>query len=354
MTARYVLTSTCIQSGTMALTLSLRQHLLGRERVRFVDEDGEVYEAEVDWKGGVIRGLLPYYQKRRLGVNETVWLHFRGEEVELRATPRGQPRGESPRPERHEPLQEAEARPERRRVRVTPYPKEVLFPHGPKGALEPPGITEDLRRLGFLLEGGPPWVYKAPLGRRQVALALLRLGEGEAAALRPLRQQGFYTAFLAPESQKGEVPQGVGYLSPEAVNRLVRLKARFPLSPVDVEDLLRQGRVDLEAVEALEDRLVAELSERGALAALLLLLAKKPLGEVFLLADLEAEALEEGLIPEVVRQGVELLSQPPFLLLKRLSPGEFLLRQEVEEALSDLQAFAEGLKGRLSRVRGGA
>ncbi len=367
MTARYVLTSTCIQTGTMALTVSLRQHLLGKERVRFVDEDGEVYEGEVDWKQGVVRGLLPYYQKRRLAVNETILLHFRGEEVELKATPRGLPRlgqaesREAAPPEGREarpvnsgkdPKEMGDPKPEKRRVRVTPYPREVLFPNEPQRAWEPPGVTEELRRLGFLLEGGPPWVYKAPVGRRQVQLVLLRPGEGEPALLKTFRQQGAYVAILAPESQKEGVPEGVGYLSPEAVSRLVRLKARFPFSPLDLEDLLREGCVDLEAVESLEDRLVAELSERGAFAAFLLLLSRKSMGEVFLLADLEAEALEEGLIPEVVRQGVEVLSQPPFLLLKRLSPGEFLLRQGVEEALSDLQAFAEGLKGRLSRVRG--
>ncbi|UZX14981.1 hypothetical protein KQ693_10165 [Thermus sp. PS18] len=367
MTARYVLTSTCIQTGTMALTVSLRQHLLGKERVRFVDEDGEVYEVEVDWKQGVVRGLLPYYQKRRLAVNETILLHFRGEEVELKATPRGLPRlgqaesREPAQPERREARQAAsgkdpkeigDPKPEKRRVRVTPYPKEVLFPNEPQRALEPPGVTEDLRRLGFLLEGGPPWVYKAPLGRRQVLLVLLRPGEGEPSLLKSYRQQGAYVAILAPESQKEGVLEGVGYLSPEAVSRLVRLKARFPLSPLDLEDLLREGFVDLEAVESLEDRLVAELSERGAFAAFLLLLSRKSMGEVFLLADLEAEALEEGLIPEVVRQGVEVLSQPPFLVLKRLSPGEFLLRQGVEEALSDLEAFAQGLRGRLNRVRG--
>ena len=207
----------------------------------------------------------------------------------------------------------------------------MLFPHEP---LEPPGATEDLRRLGFQLEEGPPWVYRAFSGRRRLTLVLLRLGEGEVERLKPYRLQGAYTALLAPESQRDRVPEGVGFVSPE-----------------DLEDLLKEGRVDLEAVEALEDRLAAELSERGAFAALLLLLARKPLGEVFLLADLEAEALEEGLVPEVVRQGVEVLAQPPFLLLKRLSPGEFLLRQSVEEALEDLRAFAEGLAGRLSRAR---
>ncbi|GGM92071.1 hypothetical protein GCM10007092_01360 [Thermus composti] len=347
MTTRYVLTSACIQNGTMTLTLSLRRHLQGRERARFVDEDGEVYEVEVDWKAGVVRGLGPYYAKRRLAVNEAVLLHFRGEEVELQAAPRSAPRGE---PKEARPAPSLPPEEPKRRVRVTPYPKEVLFPHEPK-RLEPPGVSEDLGRLGFVLEGGPPWVYKASLGRRQVVLALLRLGEGEPEDLKPFRRQGAYTAYLAPESQKASLPEGVGFVSPEALSRLLRLKGRFPLSSLDLEDLLRQGRVDLEAVEALEDRLVAEFSERGAFASLLLLLAKKPMGEVFLLADLEAEALEEGLIPEVVRQGVETLAQPPFLLLKRLSPGEFLLRQGVEEALEDLMAFAQGLKARLSRVR---
>jgi hypothetical protein len=88
MTARYVLTSVCVQTGTMALTASLLQRLLGREHTRLVDEDGEVYEGEVDWKAGVVRGLGPYYAKRRLGTNEAILLHFRGEEIELKALPR--------------------------------------------------------------------------------------------------------------------------------------------------------------------------------------------------------------------------------------------------------------------------
>ncbi len=142
----------------------------------------------------------------------------------------------------------------------------------------------------------------------------------------------------------------MGFVSPEALGHLARLRAHFPITPLDPEKLLREGRVDLEAVEKLEDRLAAELSERGTFAAFLLFLSRKKLGEVLRLFELEAEALEEGFSPEVVRQGVELLSKSPFLVLKRLSPGEFLLRQEVEDALDDLRAFAESLKSRLSRV----
>jgi hypothetical protein len=96
MTARYVLTSVCVHTGTMALTASLRQRLLGKERVRLVDEDGEVYEGQVDWEAGVVRGVGPYYAKRRLGANEAILLHFRGEEIKLKALPRAPVR--TPRP----------------------------------------------------------------------------------------------------------------------------------------------------------------------------------------------------------------------------------------------------------------
>jgi hypothetical protein len=393
MTARYVLTSVCVQAGTMALTASLRQRLLGKERIRFVDENGEVYEGQVDWEAGVVRGVGPYYAKRRLGTNEAILLHFRGEEIELKALPRAPartPTSEKPQPQEKSEPQKPPERPrgpqgkaeaqgarekskdprERPREEVKgvrekrvqigtatapfPSPNEVpLFPEpkAPPKPLHPPGATEDLRQLGFFLEGGPPWVYKATLGRRQVLLALLRLGEGELSSLKPHCQRGGYAALLAPESEKASVPKEVGFVSPEALSRLARLRTRFPITPLDLEDLLRGGRVDLEAVEELEDRLAAELSERGIFAAFLLFLSGKKLGEVFRLSDLEAEAIEEGFSSEVVRQGVELLSKPPFLVLKRLAPGEFLLRQDVEEVLDDLRAFAESLKARLSRVR---
>ena len=398
MTARYVLTSVCVQTGTMALTASLRQRLLGRERIRLVDENGEVYEGEVDWKAGVVRGIGLYYLKRRLGANEAILLHFRGEEIELKALPRTSVR--TPAPEKlqqkpqlqdgpapqklkekakealksgrsQEPWEKPKESQERSREEVkavrekrvrggtatttpsSPSNEGLLFsePRAPTKALHPPGATKDLRRLGLFLEGGPPWVYEATLGRRRVVLALLRLGEGEVSSLKFHSQRGAYVALLAPESEKASVPKEVGFVSPEALSRLACLRTHFPITPLDLEALLKGGRVDLEAVEKLEDRVAAELSERGTFAAFLLFLSRKKLGEVFRLSELEAEALEEGLSPEVVRQGVELLSKPPFLLLKRLSPGEFLLRQKVEEALDDLRAFAENLKVRINRVR---
>ncbi|KGQ22967.1 hypothetical protein [Thermus filiformis] len=351
MNAKYVLTSRCLDRGALSLTYSLRQHLTGLERVRFVDEEGEGYEARVDWTEGVVEGLGPYFAKKRLQPNETLLLSFQGEVVRIEALNRGRPRrapaaepleAPSKEPPKAPPLEE----PAKKVVRVTPYPREVLFPQG--ASPTPPAATEDLARLGFLLtEGGPPWVYQAHLGRRTLLLALLR--HGEEADLTPWRRRGALVATLAPESLKEEVPGPV--LTPEGLGRLLRLKARFPVSALDLELLLKEGRLDLESVEALEDRLALELAGRGAFASLLLLLARHRLGEVFLLSDLEAEAQEEGLLPETVRQGVETLAQPPFALLKRLSPGEFLLQQEVETALDELSEFAQALRARIRQVR---
>ncbi len=59
MTARYVLTSVCLQTGAMPLTASLRQRLLGKERIQFVDEGGEFYEG---WLDGILGLLVPCVQ----------------------------------------------------------------------------------------------------------------------------------------------------------------------------------------------------------------------------------------------------------------------------------------------------
>ncbi len=199
MTARCVLTSVCVQAGTVALTAPLRQRLLRKERIRLVDEDGEVYEGQVDWEAGVVRGVGPYYAKRRLGANEAILLHFRGEEIELKALPRvpvrvpapaiGRPQAqEKPRSqEAQEKPKEPQGKAEPQRLREKPEefqerpteevkwirekrvraatatapsssPNEAPLPPESKGmpkALHPPGVTEHLERLGFFLEGGP-------------------------------------------------------------------------------------------------------------------------------------------------------------------------------------------------------
>ncbi len=368
MIARYVLTSTCLNSGTMNLTQSLRVFLQGKERIALRDEDGETYDASVNWRQNRLEGLAPYYAKRRLGVNDKIALHLEGGEIGLEAlTPVAKPaRPRSPEVERSRPPS-TEQPPEKteKRVKVTPYPKEVIFPHKPV-ASEVPAFSVDLETMGFSRESGSaPWVFRAALGRRTFHLALAKFGEMEARELLAYRQQGRvqYAAIVAGESSRPEalaeiatvrpsglVQVGLGYVSPEALQRLVKLKAAFPVGPLDIERLLREGRIDLEAIQRLEHEISGVLRERSHFSAVLTLLADQPPQQVFLLADLMPMAREMNLEADHLQSVLESLSSPPFLLLKRLSPGEFLMRQSVDRALADWVEYAEVMTRRLQGV----
>ncbi|MER3442736.1 MAG: hypothetical protein C4333_00855 [Meiothermus sp.] len=365
MTGRYVLTSQCLNSGTMTLTQSLRQFLKNKETARFVDEDGEVYECKVEWSRGRIAGLHAYYAKRRLAVNEVIGLSFDGEVIGLEALHSRPPRPAPKAPVEAEPKPEPQPEtppPAQRRVKVTPYPTAVMYPHAP--AAEAPGFSADLERLGLSRErNGPPWFFRASLGRRAYTLALCRLGECEPLELLELRRQGSvqYAGLVAGESMREEAlaelaqwrPSGLGggglcYISPEALQKLAKLRQVFPVGPVEVERFLKTGRLDLESLHHLEDELEGILGERAAFSSVLLSLAEMPQQSVFLLADLVGSDLP--LEADTVRQILDVLVGPPFLLLKRLSPGEYLLRATVADALAEFTQYARLMATRAEAV----
>ncbi|AWR86709.1 hypothetical protein [Meiothermus taiwanensis] len=363
MIARYVLTSTCLNTGTMSLTQPLRVFLQGKERIALRDEEGEIYEAPINWAQNRLEGLAPYYAKRRLGVNDKIVLHLEGSEIVLEALTTAarpaRPRPtelERPKPQPPEPSPD---KPEKR-VRVTPYPRELIYPHKPLSS-EVPAFSADLEALGFSRESSAaPWVFRAALGRRTFLLALAKFGEMEAKELLSYRQQGRvqYAAMVAGESSKAEAlaeiaalrPSGLGYVSPEALQRLTKLRAAFPLGPLDVERLLREGRIDLEAIQSLEREISGVLRERSHFSAVLTLLADYSPQQVFLLADLMPMARELNLEADHLQRVLESLSNPPFLLLRRLSPGEFLMRQSVNQALADWIEYAQVMTRRLQGV----
>lgn len=368
MIARYVLTSACLNSGTMNLTQSLRVFLQGRDGITLRDEEGEIYESSVNWRHNRLEGLGPYYAKRRLGVNDKIALHLGAGEIGLEAlTPSAKPaRPRAVEPERSKP-QPAEPLFEKteKRVKVTPYPKEVIFPHKSVSS-ELPAFSTDLEALGFIRESNSaPWIYRAAMGRRTYHLALAKFGEMEARELLAYRQQGRvqYAAVVAGESSKTEAlaeiastrpsglgQPGLGYVSPEALQRLAKLRGSFPVGPLDIERLLREGRIDFEAIQGFEREVFGVLNGRGYFSAVLTLLADQPPQQVFLLADLMPMAREMGLEADHLQSVLESLSSPPFLLLKRLSPGEFLMRQSVEQALTDWAAYSQLMSSRLEGV----
>lgn len=406
MTTRYVLTTTCLNTGTMSLTQPLRVFLQGKDRIILKDEEGETYDIEVNWAKNRLEGLEPYYTKRRLSANDKILLYLEGNQIALEAltpaakparprsaeakssagarsaaakTPTGErpagerrpgssvPAGNRPAGEQRPWASEEESLPEKSeiRVKVTPYPKEVIYPHQPVTS-EVPAFSADLEALGFSREtGSAPWVFRAALGRRTFHLALAKFGEMDTKELLSYRQKGRvqYAAIVAGESSKPEAlaeiaavrpsgltQAGLGFVSPEALQRLIRLRAAFPLGPLDVERLLREGRIDLEAIQSLEQEISSALRERSHFSAVLTLLADYPPQQVFLLADLMPMAREMNLEADQLQKVLESLSNPPFLLLKRLSPGEFLMRQSVEQTLADWIEYAQVMARRLQGV----
>lgn len=400
MIARYVLTSTCLNTGTMNLIQPLRFFLQGKDRVTLKDEEGEIYDIDINWAKNRLEGLEPYYSKRRLGVNDKILLHLEGNQIALealtptakparprhaetklpsgvraparpegdrppgvRATPR--PEGDRPPGEQRVPGGASSLEKPEKRVKVTPYPKEVIFPHRPVAG-EVPAFSVDLEALGFSRESGSaPWVFRAQLGRRTFHLALAKFGEMEAKELLAYRQQGRvqYAVIVAGESSKPEalaeiaalppsglVQVGLGFASPEALQRLAKLRSVFPVGPLEVERLLREGRIDLEAIQTLEQEISSLLRERSHFSAVLTLLADQPPQKVFLLADLMPMAREMNLEADHLQKVLESLGNPPFLLLKRLSPGEFLMRQSVEQTLADWIEYAQLMTRRLKGI----
>ena len=356
MTVRYNLTSTCLSSGTMALTRSLRDQLSGRSDVSMVDEEGEAFDIRVNWERGLLEGLGSYYAKRRLGVNETLLLHIEPNGINLEV-----PNARPPRPK---PLAAAPTEPltveppppppsREKRVRVTPYPKEVIYPQSPVVG-ELPSFVADLEKLGLHREsGGPPWRFRASLGRRAFQVALSRLAEANPTELLALRQQGVvqFAAVVITEIQREEVQRsleaGIALVTTEALQKLVKLKTLFPVGLLDLERLLKTGRVDAAGIQALERDVTQLLGERAAFSAVLMCLAELSPQQVFMLADLSSSTAEMGIEPAKVQHALEVLSGPPFLLLKRLSPGEFLLREPVNKALTDLAEYARFVGTRL-------
>lgn len=356
MTVRYNLTSTCLASGTMALTRSLRDQLANRTEIRMVDEEGEAFDVHINWERGLLEGLGGYYTKRRLGVNETLLLHIEANGVSLEVPNARPPR---PRPLATTPPEPsaAETPPSpplrEKRVRVTPYPKEVLYPQTP-ASNDPPAFAADLERLGLTREsGGPPWRFRASLGRKTLNLALAQPSETDPTDLLALRQQGVvqYAGLVVAESQREEILRvlqpGVALVTVEAVQKLVKLKSLFPVGLLDLERLLKTGRVDQSGIQTLERDVTQLLGERAAFSAVLMCLAELSPQQVFMLADLSSSTAEMGIDPAKVQHALEVLSGPPFLLLKRLSPGEFLLREPVNKALADLAEYARFVGARL-------
>ena len=119
----------------------------------------------------------------------------------------------------------------------------------------------------------------------------------------------------------------VGVISSEALNALAALRRVMPIGPLDLEVLLRSGRVNLAAVSSLEE--------------------EYPPQQIFSLEDHNETLRSFGVEPNQAAAILNALCGPPFYLLNQVGAGQYLMRVRVSEALSELAEYSEELKVRL-------
>jgi len=370
MRARYVVTSSCLESGTISLTRSLREMLSGKEQIQCVDEDGEVMDCTVNWVSGVLDGLAPYFQKRRLQVNDVIWLTHEDNRISLEAAA-----ARKVRPRAVQQPQEVQA-PQAVKERVavasegttamsaetagsTPAPslsKRVrVTGRSERRAPARSGHVVALENLELKHQPGDGFdIFRAYLGRREYSMALGRYGEVQPADMLELRRTGKvdYAALLVPEAKREEAARELSHLrvaliTPEALEKLVALKRVFPVGPVELERLLKGGTIDLRTVAELADEMRRWVGERAVFSAVLLALVEYNRQQVFYTEDVLANLGDGNWDQEQVRSVLEALCGPPFLLLEKTGSGEYLLREPVADNLAHLAEYALSLRRRI-------
>lgn len=326
MAVKYLLTSSCLQNGTLSLTRSVRPLVSGLSKVQFSDPDGETHEASVDEAGGKITGLASLYSKYGLKVNDTIWLSQTAPgvlklETNSRATP------------------------------AAPEPSSK-----PTGAVQPAAPTALHKHLEALGLGGHEqgeiYLAEAKMGRRQYRLALYSYtGEVKEAVAALVRAAAEYKFIVTSEDNLARIAGGlegkVGVISGEALNSLAGLRKVMPVGPLDLEILLRSGRVDLAAVSSLEEELREKLGLRTEFSAVLVALSEYPPQQIFALEDHNETLRSFGVEPAQAAAILNALCGPPFYLLNQVGAGQYLMRVRVSEALSELAEYSEELKVRL-------
>jgi hypothetical protein len=204
-------------------------------------------------------------------------------------------------------------------------------------------LAELARLTGYRLDhlGGGVLRLKAELGAHSYAV-LVALDEAARTAPAWNEEQG-YRVLLCGEDQH---PEGVSRLTHEALAALNEHARLAPLSPIDLRGYWKAGHVDLESAASVAELVSAHLAQRGIFSFVLLTLAQQPAHSVISVPRL-AEKLGSGVNYAELGSILETLTRAPFLALTPLPGGQFLLRTDVADILSDLAEYSDGVRRRI-------
>ncbi|MFC6591886.1 hypothetical protein ACFP81_07630 [Deinococcus lacus] len=436
---RYIITRPCLQEGSMRLLKYLEGQFPESGPVKFYDEAGQEYPAEVRRDLERVLGLGAFYKAHHLNVNDVMmvtplmagcyklegivkpyakpapeWeqtapraaqrpaparslLHPAPEAETRRVVVDATPHVREVRVERVEPaalsqpgpaFDRPDTRPEARLpaegralrpAPVTPAPaapptqaqsgdtpptavalRERLKrdlrssapePEAPAAAVSTPGnpseeIAEFGRLSGYRVEhlGAGLTRLKAELGPHSytvlIADSVPSMGSPE---WRDRSGMGsVYRVWLASEDQR---PEGVAYVTREVFPVLSAQARLAPLSPLDLRSYWHAGILDLRAAQSVARVAETHVGQRGAFSLVLMALAQQPANSLVSsarIAEYVGPAHESDLT-----EMLETLTRPPFMLLRGVAQGEYLLRSDVGEFLADLAGYAGDLRRRI-------
>ncbi|GGO38561.1 hypothetical protein [Deinococcus humi] len=204
-------------------------------------------------------------------------------------------------------------------------------------------LAELARLTGYRLDnlGGGVLRLKAELGAHGYAV-LVAMDEAARTAPAWNEEQG-YRVLLCSEDQH---PENVSRLTHEALAALNEHARLAPLSPIDLRGYWKAGHVDLESAASIAELVSAHLAQRGIFSFVLLTLAQQPAHSVISVPRL-AEKLGSGVNYAELGSILETLTRAPFLALTPLPGGQFLLRTDVADILTDLAEYSDGVRRRI-------
>ncbi|GGS01927.1 hypothetical protein [Deinococcus sedimenti] len=227
-----------------------------------------------------------------------------------------------------------------------PAPRTVTLttpPAAPLNLRDDAGQLAELARLtGYRLEdlGSGVLRLNAELGAHSYAV-LVATSEAAVRA-EAWKERADYCVLLTAE---GDRPVNTPRLTREALEALIDHAQLAPLSPVDLRGYWKAGSVDLEAAASVAELVGAYLAQRGAFSAVLLTLAQQPAHSLVSVQRL-AERLGSGVNYAELGSILDTLTRAPFLALTPLPGGQYLLRSCVNDMLTELAEYAEGLRRR--------
>lgn len=404
---RYILTRLCLNTGSIAVLKYLEGTLPSEGFMLAVTDSGEEIKLTASTSEKRVYGLTDYFVKRGLNVNDQLFITVIGEKLQLESIAKNR----DTKPDLERPAQSTPSVPkakferqiieesayvrEVREVKVSPYPKGILYPRSNETSengtpqleaaqsevtSETPVVREiptpaakqatpfevmlenvhtSFTALGYVvsaLESG--LLLETKLGRlgHRVALAVTD-GKLEMDAMNSILKAGRvtgvkYLAVAAPRDVLGFLEPSAAFgrvckVELESLSDLRDLAKLFSFGPLELEGYWNAGNINTETLESLEANVQSQIQSRGLFSFVTLALNHFDAPRIVTPEEIQDKLSATGITTGTITEVLETLSKPPFNLLSPMGVGEYHLRANLERGLSDVAEYVSSLRMRL-------